>query len=114
MCETYFAVSDLLALDWLEEQIKELNATTRWQVQAREVFREDLNRQQHLLALSARDTHLANANEDLAPVSSWEHSNELLLQRWQKLTSELQTNAVDSAILTVAMRELQAFSQSSN
>ena len=114
VCETYFAVSDLLALDWLEEQIKELNATTRWQVQAREVFREDLNRQQHLLALSALDTHLANANEDLAPVSSWEHSNELLLQRWQKLTSELQTNAVDSAILTVAMRELQAFSQSSN
>ena len=111
VCKTYFAISDRLSLYWLEEQMKSLDAKTRWQVQAREVFREDLNRQQHLLALNALNLHAADGECTLPPLDCWERANELLLQRWSKLTSELQSGeGVDSAILTVAMRELQAFS----
>jgi len=110
VCDTYFAIGDRLSLYWLEEQIKSLDAKTRWQVQAREVFREDLNRQQHLLALSALNLRPADSSCELPPLESWEQANQVLLSRWSKLTNELQSGeGVDSAILTVAMRELQAF-----
>ena len=110
VCNTYFAISDRLSLSWLEDQIKGLEASSRWQMQAREVFREDLNRQQHMLARSALELKTASDTDELTAVDIWIQSNEALLSRWQRLTTELQSSSsIDSAILTVAMRELQAF-----
>lgn len=110
VCNTYFAISDLLALNWLEDQIKGLEASTRWQVQAREVFREDLNRQQHLLAGNALRLKAAGDDTEASAVEIWAQMNGAMLTRWKNLTNEMQSNqGIDSAILTVAMRELQAF-----
>lgn len=106
--ETYFELGELLSLYWLEQYIKQLSAQTRWQIQAREVYREDLNIHQYDLTLHALQEAKAQDNVELSAVQHWNNAHQQLCERWFALVAQLQDSpTVDASVITVALRELE-------
>lgn len=111
VCEAYFELGDKLALSWFEGQVKGLEVKTRWQIQAREVFRESLNELQYRLTLSA--LNYVDETEELAPVHLWCQRNEKQVERWKGLIKHLRSyDSLNSSIVTVALRELADLARS--
>ena len=110
--EAYFGVGEYLSLSWFLQQVNQLPAHSHWEALARESFRDDLDWQQRNLTvgiLEASDGTLSEA------IDIWEHDQSLLVHRWQEMLEELKsTDAMEFAMIAVALRELLDLAQASH
>jgi glutamate dehydrogenase len=108
----YFEMGDRLQLDWFSSQILTSKVDNEWQAQARDTYLEDLEWQQRTLAIGAL-RHMGDDRNLLNCIERWETQEELLLQRWHQMLTELQATVVpDFAMLAVANRSLLDLAQS--
>lgn len=117
VAQIHFGLGDRLQLHWFDHQVKELETTNHWETMARDGFREDLTRHQQAITVSVLSADVEDAEADTdesgeALVSRWFESNEVLLNRWQRLLHDIRNSAQqDFAIYTVAIRELLELAQ---
>ncbi|MEH6576935.1 MAG: NAD-glutamate dehydrogenase [Amphritea sp.] len=129
VAQIHFGLGDRLELHWFDHQVKELSASNHWESMARDGFREDLTNHQQAITVSvltaagldesdnskdsARGEGSVNGeNTGDALVDQWLANNSQLLDRWQRLLSEIRGSAQqDFAIFTVAIRELLELAQ---
>ena len=110
VAELYFELSNKLGLAWLRERIAELPGGAHWQRLAKEAMQDDLSGLQRaitadVLAASPEVT----SRERL--IGAWRDRNRRGIERAAQLVNELRTaGAVDSAMLSVALRELRGLS----
>ena len=81
------------------------------QALARDTYLEDPEWQQRTLASGAL-RHMREDRNLLNCMERWEIQEELLLQRWYQMLTELQAATPDFAMLAVANRELLDLAQS--
>ncbi|MBE8214809.1 MAG: NAD-glutamate dehydrogenase [Endozoicomonadaceae bacterium] len=102
----YFAVSDLLSLDWLLRQISQMNTSGYWNIRAKENNRDDLFT---CLTLFVR-LFLKQRNPDISisqSIESWKNDNKERLARWTYSMSELKLEPkLQLPMLSVIGREL--------
>lgn len=112
VADVYYQVGDCLELPWMVEQINALEVRDNWQAQAREAFRDDLDRQQ--LALTASVLKMEDAPREVEPrVGEWLSRHSGLHERWRNLVSEVRTGAQGGfPLFAVAIRELVELAES--
>jgi glutamate dehydrogenase len=102
----YFDLTQRLDLHWFDQQVRAIEVGNHWQSMARDGLREDLNTQMRVLTVNVLEDGAADADVD-ALVERWMERQAPLLERWQQMLAELRASSGnDSAIFTVAMREL--------
>jgi len=100
----HFQVANLLSLPWLREKIAALPGDQHWQMLARGAMQDDLSALQRAVTSAA----LALGGD---AVESWKQANRRALDRATQLLAELRSvPQPDSAMLSVALRELRALS----
>ncbi|KXS37657.1 MAG: glutamate dehydrogenase [Halomonadaceae bacterium T82-2] len=106
VAELYYEIGHRLELPWMSEQIDALDVRDSWQAQARETFRDDLDRQQ--LALTVSVVKMEEAPRDIEPrVDQWLTRHADLHDRWCRLISEVRSgNQGGYPLFAVAIREL--------
>ncbi|WP_251976785.1 NAD-glutamate dehydrogenase [Salinicola avicenniae] len=112
VAEVYYAIGERLALPWMMHQVNELDVRDGWQAQARETFRDDLDRQQ--LALTVRVLGMSDAPREVeARVARWQEQHAPLFDRWNALLSEITAGTqVTFPLVAVAIRELVDLAES--
>ncbi|WP_110666058.1 NAD-glutamate dehydrogenase [Salinicola halophilus] len=112
VAEVYYTVGERLDLPWMMQQLNGLEVRDGWQAQARETFRDDLDRQQ--LALTVKVLGMAEAPRDVEKrVERWEQQHAALFERWNALLAEINTGTqVSFALAAVAIRELVDLAES--
>ncbi|GHB27604.1 NAD-glutamate dehydrogenase [Salinicola rhizosphaerae] len=114
VAEVYYAIGESLDLPWMMQQINTLEVRDGWQAQARETFRDDLDRQQ--LALTVKVLGMADAPREVeARVTSWQEDHAPLFERWNALRAEIDAGTqVSFPLVAVAIRELVDLAESDN
>ncbi|MGC3873973.1 NAD-glutamate dehydrogenase [Halomonas sp. GXIMD04776] len=114
VADVYYELGQRLELPWMTEQVNALEVRDSWQTQAREAFRDDLDRQQ--LALTVNVLNLEDAPKDAKPrVEEWLKRHEDLHERWCKLITEMNAGVQTSfALFAVAIRKLVDLSESNS
>ncbi|WFF42462.1 NAD-glutamate dehydrogenase [Salinicola endophyticus] len=112
VAEVYYAIGHQLELPWMMRQINALEVRDSWQMQARETFRDDLDRQQ--LALTVKVLGMSDAPREVeARVTRWEEQHAPLFERWNALLGEINAGTqVSFALIAVAIRELVDLAES--
>ncbi|EPC02512.1 glutamate dehydrogenase [Litchfieldella anticariensis FP35 = DSM 16096] len=112
VAEVFYEVGHRLELPRVVEQINALEVRDSWQAQARETFRDDLDRQQ--LALTVGVLKLEDAPRDVeGRVARWIEHHDSLYQRWCGLLAELRAGTQASyPLFAVAIRELVDLAES--
>ncbi|WP_110687931.1 NAD-glutamate dehydrogenase [Salinicola aestuarinus] len=112
VAEVYYTVGERLDLPWMMQQLNGLEVRDGWQAQARETFRDDLDRQQ--LALTVKVLGMSEAPREVEKrVERWEQQNAVLFERWNALLAEINTGTqVSFALAAVAIRELVDLAES--
>ncbi len=111
VAQIHFTVGDRLDLHWFDHQIKEIEAYSHWESMSRDGFREDLTNHQQAITVNVLQTG-AETEEGGLLVNQWLESRDSLMKRWQRLLSEIRSNAQPNfAIFAVAIRELQELAQ---
>jgi glutamate dehydrogenase len=102
----YFDLAQRLELHWFDQQVRAIEVGNHWQSMARDGLREDLNTQMRVLTVNVLEEGDDSA-DPAALVEGWLERQASLLGRWQQMLNELRASSGnDSAIFTVAMREL--------
>jgi len=114
VAETYYVIGQRLELPWVRQQINSLEVRDSWQAQARETFRDDLDRQQ--LALTVKVLGMSDAPIEIEPrVERWQEQHSPLFERWNALLAEIGTGApISFPLVAVAIRELVDLAESEN
>ncbi|WP_136067143.1 NAD-glutamate dehydrogenase [Modicisalibacter radicis] len=112
VAELYYEIGHRLELPWMTEQVDALKVRDSWQAQARETFRDDLDRQQ--LALTVSVVRMAEAPREVEPrVDQWLARHADLHERWCGLVSEVRGGAQGGyPLFAVAIRELVDLAES--
>ena len=112
VAELYYEIGHRLELPWMTEQVDALKVRDSWQAQAREAFRDDLDRQQ--LALTVSVVKMADAPRDVEPrVDQWLVRHADLHERWCGLVNEVRGGAQGGyPLFAVAIRELVDLAES--
>jgi len=112
VAELYYEIGHRLELPWMTEQVDALKVRDSWQAQAREAFRDDLDRQQ--LALTVSVVRMAEAPRDVEPrVDQWLARHADLHERWCGLVNEVRGGAQGGyPLFAVAIRELVDLAES--
>ncbi|GGY05451.1 NAD-specific glutamate dehydrogenase [Litchfieldella qijiaojingensis] len=112
VAEVFYEVGHRLELPGVIERINLLEVRDSWQAQARETFRDDLDRQQ--LALTVGVLKLDDAPREVeARVEHWIERHSVLYRRWCGLLSELRSGTQGSyPLFAVAIRELVDLAES--
>ncbi len=113
VAEVFYEIGDRLELPWMIQQVTELKVRDSWQAQARETFRDDIDRQQ--LALTVSVMKMQGGPKDPADrVSHWLTLHESMHQRWCRLIDEVGGGSQGGfALFAVAIRELVDLAESS-
>ncbi|WP_372612384.1 NAD-glutamate dehydrogenase [Halomonas sp.] len=113
VAEVFYEIGDRLELPWMIQQVTELKVRDSWQAQARETFRDDIDRQQ--LALTVSVMKMQGGPKDPAErVSHWLTLHESMHQRWRRLIDEVSGGSQGGfALFAVAVRELVDLAESS-
>ena len=102
VAEVMFQVGEVLHLHWLSSRLNKLERGSRWQLLARESFRDDIDSQQRVIVSAV----LKHAVEEDS-LESWMAQYEQPLSRWQQLIRELkEVERPDYAMYTVTIAEL--------
>ncbi|MWJ29385.1 NAD-glutamate dehydrogenase [Halomonas sp. ZH2S] len=112
VAEVFYEIGSRLELPWMIQQVTELDVRDSWQAQARETFRDDIDRQQ--LALTSSVLKLEAGNRDTQErVAQWLALHAHLHQRWCRLIEEVRSgNEGGFALFAVAVRELVDLAES--
>lgn len=114
VAEVLYEVGSRLELPWMIQQVTQLEVRDAWQAQARETFRDDIERQQ--LALTTRVLKLDAGSRDTEErVAQWLEQHADLHRRWCHLIEEVRGgNEGGFALFAVAVRELVDLAESDN
>ncbi|GAB2794755.1 NAD-glutamate dehydrogenase GdhB [Halomonas shantousis] len=112
VAEVYYHIGHRLELPWMTAQVNALEVSDSWQAQARETFRDDLDRQQ--LALTVSVLHMEGGAQEPEPrVAQWLERHADLVERWCALLNEVRSGAQSSfPLFAVAVRELVELAES--
>jgi glutamate dehydrogenase len=107
----YFALGARLDLHWLRDQIAQLPASTHWQALAQGALRDDLyTEQRELTAQILRPGAPDRSADEL--IDAWLDANRAAVDRYLALFDDLkEVDAVDIAMVSVALRELRNLSR---
>jgi len=104
--KVYFELGNHLELQWLSEQIGELQARNHWHTLSKSELRGDLHYQQRHLTAEV----ISSADKELSPaemVTRWSKANELAVKKYSDLIIEMKaTTVVDFAMLSLAVNEV--------
>jgi len=107
VAELYFELATKLGLPWLREKIAALPGGAHWQMLARGAMLDDLSSLQRTICAEV----LAGGVDIAAPaklIAAWQDRNRRSIDRAAQLLAELHgAPAVDTAMLSVALRELR-------
>ena len=112
VAEAFYGIGHRLELPWVGDKINGLEVQDSWQAQARESFRDDLDRQQLALTVSVLEQDNAPREID-ERVDNWMASHEGLVSRWCSLLGEMKSGAqLSFPLFAVALRELVDLAES--
>jgi glutamate dehydrogenase len=100
----WYALGEVLELDWLRDRIAALPRDGRWSGLARNALREDCERERALLAAEVLGTS--------GGLDGWLDQHQVAVGRFLSLLDEVRasTTKPDVSTLSVAMREVRALS----
>ncbi|WP_045859419.1 NAD-glutamate dehydrogenase [Teredinibacter purpureus] len=111
--EVFFELLDRLDLNWFATLLSEVKVDSYWQALARESYIDDLEAhiRQLTVSLVRLKTSESSVTESVSSidtiVNTWFSANELLIVRWKKMITEVQSSpGTDYAMFAVALREL--------
>lgn len=111
--KVYFELGNHLELQWLREQIGELQARSHWHTLSKSELRSDLHYQQrHLTAevISSGNAASNSASDALSAsdmVQRWSNENQLAVKKYSDLITEMKAGTgVDFAMLSLAVNEV--------
>ncbi|MDT0511233.1 MULTISPECIES: NAD-glutamate dehydrogenase [unclassified Halomonas] len=113
VAEIFYAIGNRLQLPWMIRRITELKVRDSWQAQARETFRDDIDRQQ--LALTVSVLHMEEGADDpSARVEQWLERHDAMHARWCRLLEQVGSGGQGGfPLFAVAVRELVDLAESS-
>ena len=104
--KVYFELGHHLELQWLREQIGELQARSHWHTLSKSELRGDLHYQQRHLTAEV----ISSADKELSPVAMvnrWSKANEAAVKKYSDLIVEMKaSNVIDFAMLSLAVNEV--------
>ena len=113
VAEVYYEIGDRLELPQMIRQITDLEVRDSWQAQARETFRDDIDRQHLALTVSVLQME-GGAGEADERVDKWLELNADMHSRWCRLLAQLSGGGKGSfPQFAVAVRELVDLAESS-
>ncbi|MYL22601.1 NAD-glutamate dehydrogenase [Vreelandella massiliensis] len=112
VAEVFYEIGSRLELPWMIQQVTQLDVRDTWQAQARETFRDDIDRQQ--LALTTSVLKLDAGSRDAEErVAQWLEQHADLHRRWCRLIEEVRSGSESGfALFAVAVRELVDLAES--
>ncbi|MGR4068977.1 NAD-glutamate dehydrogenase [Billgrantia sp. C5P2] len=111
VAEVFFEIGDRLELPWMIQQVSNLDVRDSWQAQARETFRDDIDRQQLALTTSVLKTE--DGREPDERVDNWLFMHASLHERWCRLIAEVRGGSQATfPLFAVAVRELVDLAES--
>ncbi|HSP57299.1 MAG TPA: NAD-glutamate dehydrogenase domain-containing protein, partial [Halomonas sp.] len=113
VAEVFYEIGDRLELPWMIQQVTELKVRDSWQAQARESFRDDIDRQQ--LALTASVLKMEGGpREAVERVDQWLQLHAAMHERWCRLIAEVGRTGSQGGfpLFAVAVRELVDLAES--
>ncbi|MGM0985506.1 MAG: NAD-glutamate dehydrogenase [Pseudomonadota bacterium] len=112
VAEVYYEIGDRLELPWMIQQITDLRVRDSWQAQARETFRDDIDRQQ--LALTTSVLGMEDGPRDATErVEQWLSLHQGMHGRWCRLLEEVRSGSHGGfPLFAVAVRELVDLAES--
>ncbi len=112
VAEVFYEIGSRLELPWMIQQVTQLEVRDAWQAQARETFRDDIDRQQ--LALTTSVLKLEAVSRDTQErVAQWLEQHAELHRRWCHLIDEVRGGSEGGfALFAVAVRELVDLAES--
>ncbi|MDR5897886.1 NAD-glutamate dehydrogenase [Halomonas vilamensis] len=112
VAEVFYEIGSRLELPWMIQQVTQLDVRDAWQAQARETFRDDIDRQQ--LALTTSVLRLdAGSRTPEERVVQWLEQHVELHRRWCRLIDEVRSGSESGfALFAVAVRELVDLAES--
>ncbi|MCE9663643.1 NAD-glutamate dehydrogenase [Halomonas sp. M5N1S17] len=112
VAEVFYEIGSRLELPWMIQQVTNLEVGDSWQAQARETFRDDIDRQQLALTVSVLKTEDGREPEDR--VDNWLQMHSSLHERWCRLIAEVRSGASQASfpLFAVAVRELVDLAES--
>ncbi|MCW4148598.1 NAD-glutamate dehydrogenase [Halomonas sp. 18H] len=112
VAEVYYEIGSRLELPWMIQQVTQLDVRDAWQAQARETFRDDIDRQQLALTTSVLKLE-AGSRETQERVAQWLEQHAGLHNRWCRLIDEVRSGSEGGfALFAVAIRELVDLAES--
>ncbi|WP_447555762.1 NAD-glutamate dehydrogenase [Vreelandella sp. EE22] len=112
VAEVFHEVGSRLELPWMIHQVTQLEVRDAWQAQARETFRDDIERQQLALTIGVLKLD-AGSRDTQELVDQWLEQHEDLHRRWRRLIDEVRGGSEGGfALFAVAVRELVDLAES--
>ncbi len=109
----YFTLADRLELDQFREQINTFPVDNHWTVLARAAIKGDLDWQMRALTAGVIKLN-KSASGYKHCVNAWFELHKTLIDRWESILTELRgSSAINFAMLSVAIRELEDLAQAS-
>ncbi|WP_299230384.1 NAD-glutamate dehydrogenase [uncultured Halomonas sp.] len=113
VAEVFYAIGNRLQLPWMIRRITELKVRDSWQAQARETFRDDIDRQQLALTVSVLQME-EGADDSSARVEQWLERHDAMHARWCRLIEQVGSGGQGGfPLFAVAVRELVDLAESS-
>ena len=114
VAEVFYEIGSRLELPWMIQQVTHLEVRDSWQAQARETFRDDIDRQQLALTTSVLKLE-AGSRDTQERVAQWLEQHAELHRRWCRLIDEVRGGSEGGfALFAVAVRELVDLAESDN
>ncbi|MDR5876435.1 NAD-glutamate dehydrogenase [Halomonas sp. CUBES01] len=112
VAEVFYEIGSRLELPWMIQQVTQLEVRDAWQAQARETFRDDIDRQQLALTTSVLKLE-AGSRDTQERVAQWLEQHADLHRRWCRLIDEVRGGSEGGfALFAVAIRELVDLAES--
>ncbi|MCO7246662.1 NAD-glutamate dehydrogenase [Halomonas sp. Mc5H-6] len=112
VAEVFYEIGSRLELPWMIQQVTQLEVRDAWQAQARETFRDDIDRQQLALTTSVLKLE-AGSRDTQERVAQWLDQHADLHRRWCRLIDEVRGGSEGGfALFAVAIRELVDLAES--
>ncbi|AIA75452.1 NAD-glutamate dehydrogenase [Halomonas sp. XH26] len=112
VAEVFYEIGSRLELPWIIQQVTQLEVRDAWQAQARETFRDDIDRQQLALTTSVLKLE-AGSRDTQERVAQWLEQHAELHRRWCHLIDEVRGGSEGGfALFAVAVRELVDLAES--
>jgi glutamate dehydrogenase len=104
----YFLLADRLQLDWLRDEIVRLPRDDRWHTMARATLRADLYDQHRALTADVVRTTQASGADPSTAIDRWLEAHRSAVDRYAQTVTDIKAgDALDLAVLSVALRELR-------